>query len=64
MKKMESSGGNTQTVSAARGQKIVRGFGRDDSSMDVPNARGKSMGGGTSNLSHSLSGSSAVQEGK
>jgi hypothetical protein len=25
---------------------------------------GKSMGGGTSNLSHSLSGSSAVQEGK
>ena len=58
------SNSNVQSVKAARGQTIKRSFGRDDSNMDVPNAMGKSMGGGTSNLAHSLSGSSAVQEGK
>ncbi|HWW46320.1 MAG TPA: hypothetical protein VNZ94_00575 [Xanthobacteraceae bacterium] len=47
---------------APRGQTIVRSFGRDDSSMDVANSHGKEMKGGTNNLSHSLTGSSAVQD--
>jgi hypothetical protein len=58
----KESNGTVESVKGARGQTIKRGFGRDDSSMDVPNARGKALGGSTTNLSHSLSGSSAVQD--
>jgi hypothetical protein len=61
--KNESSG-TMERSKGARGQTIVRGFGRDDSSMDVPNARGKDLKGGTNNLAHSLSGASAVQDNK
>lgn len=46
------------------GQKIVTGTGRDDSSYKVNDREareGKKMGGGVSNLSHSLTGASAVQ---
>lgn len=57
------SGGTVQTSKGARGQTVVKGFGRDDSSMDVPNSKGKEMGGGVNNLAHSLSGASAVQSG-
>lgn len=52
----------TETSKADRGQKIVRSFGRDDSGMSVPNTTGKELGGGVDNLSHSLSGASAVQK--
>lgn len=50
----------------ARGQKIVRVSGRDDSSSGAPNGgkesmNGAKMGGSATNLSHSLSGASAVQ---
>lgn len=57
--------GNYESVErskAARGQTIVRSYGRDDSSMSVPGATGQKIGGSVTNLSHSLSGSSAVQE--
>ncbi|MCA1458096.1 hypothetical protein I6F35_33725 [Bradyrhizobium sp. BRP22] len=59
--KKDSSNGCVERTKGARGQTIVRGFGRDDSSMDVSNARGKELKGGVNNLSHSLSGASAVQ---
>jgi hypothetical protein len=52
--------------SSVRGQKISRPFGRDDSSFPVNDKEaknGKDMGGGTTNLSHSLTGASAVQDG-
>lgn len=51
-----------ERTKGARGQTIVRSFGRDDSSMDVPNSHGKELKGGVNNLTHSLSGSSAVQD--
>lgn len=39
--------------------KIQREFGRDNSSMDVKNAKtGKAMGGSTTNVGHSISGGS------
>lgn len=59
----KDSGGTTHSSKGARGQTVMTGYGRDNSSMDVPNAKGKEMGGGISNLSHSLSGASAVQSG-
>lgn len=49
-------------TSASRGQTIVTSFGRDNSSLDVPNTHGKALKGGVDNLSHSLSGASAVQD--
>lgn len=61
--KNSDSGGTVQKSKGARGQTVVTSHGRDNSSMDVPNGMGKSMGGGISNLSHSLSGASAVQSG-
>jgi hypothetical protein len=50
-----------QKTSAGKGQTIVTSHGRDNSSYDVP--KGGKMGGSTTNLSHSLSGSSSVQTG-
>jgi len=45
--------------SQAASTKIKRDFGRDNSSMEVPNAKtGKSMGGSTTNVGHSISGGS------
>lgn len=52
----------TERTKGARGQTIVRSFGRDDSSMDVANSHGKELKGGVNNLAHSLSGASAVQD--
>lgn len=40
---------------------IKTAYGRDNSSHDLPNTKGKAMKGGVDNLSHSLSGASAVQ---
>lgn len=45
----------------ARGQKIVTSFGRDNSSHQLPDTMGGKMGGSPTNISHSLSGASAVQ---
>ena len=42
---------------------IKTGTGRDDSSYDVKNPMGGKRGGSTTNLSHSISGSSANQNG-
>jgi hypothetical protein len=61
--KNSNSGGTVQKSKGARGQTVVTSYGRDNSSMEVPNAKGKDMGGGITNLSHSLSGASAVQSG-
>jgi hypothetical protein len=52
---------HVEKESGPRGQKVHTGFGRDDSSHKVKDARGGKMGGGVSNLAHSLSGASAVQ---
>lgn len=40
---------------------IKTAYGRDNSSHSLPNTKGKAMKGGVDNLSHSLSGASAVQ---
>lgn len=45
-----------QTIKCAHGQDNVHG-------VDLPNTTGGSFRGGTSNLSHSLNGASAVQDG-
>jgi hypothetical protein len=52
------------TESGVRGQQVKCATGRDDSSYKVDDKvarEGRSMGGGKDNLSHSLSGASAVQ---
>jgi hypothetical protein len=46
------------------GQKIKTSFPPDHSSHKVKGGKGEKMGGSTSNLDHSLKGSSAVQRGK
>lgn len=54
----------SETTAGGRGQKINRSFGRDDSSMplnDAQSRNGGEMGGSTTNLSHSMTGGSAVQ---
>ena len=56
---------NVEKSSGPRGQTIVRSFGRDDSSFskgisDAESKNGKA-GGSVTNLSHSLTGASAVQ---
>lgn len=56
---------NVEKTKGMRGQTIVRSFGRDDSSFedginDAESRNGKA-GGSPTNLSHSLTGASAVQ---
>lgn len=63
----KSKSSNVSMSKGARGQTVVRSFGRDDSSYAVNDGEaknGKAMGGSTSNLAHSLSGASAVQHAK
>lgn len=59
-------GNQITTSKASRGQKIVQSHGLDNASsmkLDDQEARmGKEMGGSTTNLSHSLTGASAVQQ--
>lgn len=55
---------DVKKVSAARGQSIHCGYGRDDSSHKVEGSMGQKMGGSTENLAHSLSGAGAVSETK
>lgn len=54
-----------KTQSIGQGQKIVTDYPKDTSSSGANpgNMTGKSMGGSTTNLSHSLSGCSAKQDG-
>lgn len=56
----KQSGSSVDTMSAPRGT-IKTSYGRDNSSHKLPNTKGKPMKGGVDNLSHSLSGASAVQ---
>lgn len=58
----ENAGG-VKDKSIGQGQKIRDYWGRDNSSQSVPNATGGKMGGSTTNLSHSLVGTSANQKG-
>lgn len=63
----QNSKSNTvETESSSRGQKIITSFGVDNASSiplnDSESCDGREMKGGTDNLSHSLKGSSAVQE--
>ena len=55
------NGDGIEEAGASRGQTIVRPFGKDSSSVDLPNTRGKEMGGGLTDLSHSLSGASVAK---
>jgi hypothetical protein len=43
-----------------RGQKILSAYPLDTSDMELPNERGGEMGGGVTNVSHSLRGGSVV----
>lgn len=55
---------NSGTMKGARGQTIKTATGRDDSSYplnDKESRQGKEMGGSMTDVSHSLSGASAVQ---
>lgn len=52
-----------KTQSAARGGKIVTCYPKDNSSHKIDGKSNGSMGGSTTNLAHSLSGSSANVEG-
>jgi hypothetical protein len=61
MRPVNASGRTMQTSSAPRGTKIVSATGRDNSDFDVKKGLGGKMGGSITNLSHSLSGASAVQ---
>lgn len=57
-------GSNSGTVKGVRGQVVKTATGRDDSSYplnDKESRMGKEMGGGMNDVSHSLSGASAVQ---
>jgi hypothetical protein len=51
------------TSSLPRGDKDNVSYPQDNAgNMDLPNTKGGKMGGSTTNLSHSLSGASAVQK--
>lgn len=52
----DEKAGNGQTIKCAYGQDNVHG-------LDLSETRGGSMRGGVTNLSHSLKGTSAVQDG-
>lgn len=55
---------NCEMKSGARGQKVATSSGRDDSSYGGTGKEsfvGGKMGGGVTNLAHSLSGAAAVQ---
>lgn len=61
MKDEKKSGNGGGTAKHGSGDtKIMVPYGRDNSSHKVPSARGGSMGGGRSNLSHSLKGTSST----
>lgn len=51
------------SMKAARGQKVVTEYGRDNSSHNLPDTKGGSMGGSTTNVAHSLPGASAKEGG-
>lgn len=58
---------NSGSMKGVRGQVVKTATGRDDSSYKVNDKEarmGKEMGGSKTNLSHSLSGASAVQNAK
>lgn len=60
-------GSNSANTKGVRGQVVKTATGRDDSGdagvNDTEARDGKKMGGSKTDLSHSLSGSSAVQKG-
>jgi hypothetical protein len=57
----ESTGITKQSI--GRGQTIMTATGQDtQSGIDLPNTMGGKMGGSVTNLAHSISGASAVQE--
>ena len=43
---------------------MIQDFPRDNSSLDVKNARGRELGGAATNVEHSLRGASAVMQDK
>jgi hypothetical protein len=53
----------TVSSKVGRGTTIVQSTGRDNSSHDVKNPMGGSVGGSKDNLSHTLSGAKANQSG-
>lgn len=64
MKKQSGGKAGGDVKSATGGMKIKTSFPPDRSSHSLSNTKGGKMGGGTSNLDHSLKGASAVQRGK
>ena len=62
MSKSESC--ERESSRAARKTTVVQDFPRDNSSLDVKDARGRELGGSATNLEHSLRGASAVMQDK
>jgi len=62
MSKSETS--EREATRAARKTTVIQDFPRDNSSLDVKNARGRELGGGCTSLDHSLRGATAVMQDK
>jgi len=59
----DQNGGLDKKSAGREGAKFITPFGRDNSSHKLPSVKGERMGGSITNLSHSLSGTSANQKG-
>lgn len=53
-----------ETTRAARKTTVIQDFPRDNSSLEVKNARGRDLAGDCTNIEHSLRGASAVMQDK
>jgi len=60
----KSETGQRETSRAARKTTVIQDFPRDNSSLEVKNARGRDLGGDCANIEHSLRGASAVMQDK
>jgi hypothetical protein len=60
--KMKGNGSGQVDKKVGNGTTIREAFGQDHSDVHVKNTRGKDMGGSVTDLSHSLTGTSAKQD--
>ena len=61
---MSSDCTDRESTRAVRKTTVIQDFARDNSSLEVKNARGRELGGGPTNLEHSLRGAGAVMQDK
>ena len=60
----QASCDNVDISKGPRGMRVVTSFPRDNSELEVANPHGGELGGGITNLAHSLGGASAVTRAK